>query len=329
MKNHFGNRAIAGVLLIAASLTQTVTLLASTIVPGTSDLWLAGMPNGTTASLDVAPNHSPVLVTEIPIVPGRAYAFSATGTVRNGPDPLPFAGPDADYVIPHEFGIENGIAVLTAPINSLIGVFLDASQPNLSVAPSGLDFSSAGSRNYLVLSPELKQPFFIGNGLTDLNAVQPSSRHPAPRSSFWGRRTDRAGTTTKVVFKWRSCQNPPRLHFWRPAAASWASPPGERSFSVSTTLDFISLAAVQLDAFSGITGTRNAIANLPWLLPKKQTRWRSVAQVPRQSERTTARCVLSRACRAVPFPQPAEQLWFASRSARRFFPSRDRPWTVT
>jgi hypothetical protein len=130
------------------------------------------MPDGSTASLDVAPNQSPVLVAEVTVTPGGAYSFSATGAVRNGPDPLVFAGPDGGDGIIHEYGVENGIAVLTAPINSLIGVFLDASQPDLSAAPSGLDFSTVASRNYLSLSPELKQPFFIGNGLADSNAVQ-------------------------------------------------------------------------------------------------------------------------------------------------------------
>lgn len=165
-------RSVARALTTVALLTQTGTLLAITAVPGTSDLWLAGMPNGTTASLDVAPAQSPKLVTEIAVVPGAAYSFSATGLVRNGPNPTVFVGPDGDFVIPHEFGVENGIAVLTAPLNSLIGVFLGAFQPNLSVAPAGLDFTTTASRNYLTLAPALKQPFFIGNGLTSTAAVQ-------------------------------------------------------------------------------------------------------------------------------------------------------------
>ena len=70
---------------------------------------------------------------------------------------------------PHATGVggaENGIANVFAPANSLIGVFLDASQPDSSPAPAGLSFSTAASWDYTVLSPGLKQPFFIGDGLT-------------------------------------------------------------------------------------------------------------------------------------------------------------------
>jgi hypothetical protein len=130
------------------------------------------MPDGSTANLDVAPAHSPVLVTGIGVIPGAAYSFSATGAVRNGGDPLVFAGPEGDAPIEKEFGSENGIAILNAPINSLIGVFLDSSQPNTSAAPSGLDFSTMASRDYFSLLPLLKQPFFIGDGLTSSNIVQ-------------------------------------------------------------------------------------------------------------------------------------------------------------
>jgi hypothetical protein len=53
---------------------------------------------------------------------------------------------------------------LTAPIDSLIGVFLGAAQPDLSAAPGALNFSTLGSRDFAALSPLLKQPFFIGDG---------------------------------------------------------------------------------------------------------------------------------------------------------------------
>jgi T5SS/PEP-CTERM-associated repeat protein len=152
-----------------ASLTTT---LGPNVATGTSNLWLAGMPNGSTSSFDTAPNQSPSAVRGVDITPGAAYVFSATGMVSNGPDPTPLMGPEGGPPIPHEFGVENGIGVLTAPINSLVGMFLGPDQPSLTAAPSGLNFTSAASRDFAVLSPLLKQPFFIGDGLTSTGDVQ-------------------------------------------------------------------------------------------------------------------------------------------------------------
>ena len=141
---------------------------ASTIVPGTADPWLAGMPNGSTASiLDSAPGQSPVQVL-LAFLAGDLLTFSTTGLT----DHCDFggcglAGPDGDLIEPptgHATGAENGIANVVAPIDSLIGVFLGPAQPNLSAAPAALDFSTPALRDFATLSPVLKQPFFIGDG---------------------------------------------------------------------------------------------------------------------------------------------------------------------
>jgi hypothetical protein len=64
-------------------------------------------------------------------------------------------------------GVSNGIAGLNAPFSALIGVFLDDSQPDTTGAPASLDFSGGGlGIDFSSLSPALKQPFFIGDGLT-------------------------------------------------------------------------------------------------------------------------------------------------------------------
>ncbi len=143
-------------------------------VPGTSDLWLAGMPDGSTASYnsgsvepaDVAPAQSPVLVSGIPIVPGTMLLWTADGLVEHPGD---IAGPDgATWVgsYTHFTGAENGISDIQVPIDSLLGVFLGPSQPNLSPAPGALDFSTEANRDYLTLSPLLQQVFFMGDGVT-------------------------------------------------------------------------------------------------------------------------------------------------------------------
>jgi hypothetical protein len=154
------------VILIFALSAQAVQVW----VPGTSDPWLAGMPNGSGASyFDYAPGQSPALV-GITITPGTSYIFSASGLVDHGLTPPVLTGPDgdlADLIQTHWTGAENGIANMNAPYNSLLGVFLGPDQPNLSGAPDILDFTSSASRNYLTLSPLLKQTFFIGDGLTD------------------------------------------------------------------------------------------------------------------------------------------------------------------
>jgi len=142
---------------------------ATTIVPGTSDPWLAGMPNGSTASfLDSAPGQSPVQVL-LAFLPGDLLTFSATGlTDHCDGGGCGLAGPDGDLLEPptgHSTGAENGIANVIAPIDSLIGVFLGPAQPDSNPAPGALDFSTPALRDFASLSPLLQQPFFIGDGL--------------------------------------------------------------------------------------------------------------------------------------------------------------------
>lgn len=140
---------------------------------GTSDPWLAGMPNGSTASGgSVAPTYSPVRA-DVTVIGGQAYTFAATGSVSHG-GPTLSSGPDGrpGVLFTHQAGAENGIANITVQINALLGVFLNDSQPNTTVAPPALNFSTAASMDFTSLSPQLKQPFFIGNGLTSSGVTQ-------------------------------------------------------------------------------------------------------------------------------------------------------------
>jgi hypothetical protein len=156
------NRSLA----IAASLIPFFASAANAlVVPGTADPWLAGMPAGSTASSgDVAPAESPVLVSGLTLSAGEALTFSVTGSVSHVSAPSGLT-PDGDGFTSHSAGAQNGIAGLTAPFDSLIGIFLDAAQPDTSAAPSALNFSTLGT-SFASLSPLLKQPFFIGDGLT-------------------------------------------------------------------------------------------------------------------------------------------------------------------
>jgi hypothetical protein len=168
-------------------------------VPGTSNPWLAGMPAGSTDSgLDSVPTQSPVLVSGVAITPGAGYTFEATGGVHyvGGGSLYP---PDGFGAGPHAPGASNGIAPLTAPWNSLVGVYLDDSQPSLSAAPAGLDFTTAASRDYTTLSPQLKQPFFIGDGLNSAGAKQ-TVVAPAGASRLYLGTMDGAGWYNNVGF---------------------------------------------------------------------------------------------------------------------------------
>ncbi len=154
-------------LMVLAIPTHSAALT----IPGTSDPWLAGMPNGsldnvgTPEPADAAPTYSPVMVTGITITPGVMLQWMATGQVGHPGD---VAGPDgaSSYITSHTVGANNGISDILAPIDSLLGVFLGPNQPNLSSAPGQLDFSSAANRDYLTLNPQLQQVFFMGDGFT-------------------------------------------------------------------------------------------------------------------------------------------------------------------
>lgn len=136
-------------------------------VPGTSDLWLAGMPDGATASGgDRAPQQSPVEVMFIEILVGSNLKVSATGQTANGSNSS-LDGPDGEagnQRQSHES--ENGISGVISPIDSLIGVFLSEERPNSRPAPEMLNFGELSSRDYLRITPKIKQTFFIGDGLT-------------------------------------------------------------------------------------------------------------------------------------------------------------------
>lgn len=143
-------------------------------VPGTSDPWLAGMPNGSGASYgDVAPTHSPVQVLGLGFSAGNLLTFAATGTTDHCDfGSCGFAPAEGDFsesIWSHSPGAENGISDVVTPIDALIGVFLGPTQPNLNPAPGALNFSTAASRDFASLAPLLQQVFYIGNGLRNDN----------------------------------------------------------------------------------------------------------------------------------------------------------------
>jgi hypothetical protein len=171
--------AIAAALLIAgAASSPAFAETVFTTVSGKASPYLAGMPPGSTCCLnesppnDTAPEESPVQVFGIPLSPGTVLTFSVSGGVSNEGLP-PTDPPDGGVFFTSPFsglpGTDqgNGIARMNAPVNALVGVFLDDGVPSASPAPPGLDFSDGGlGTAFGQLCPGLRQPFFIGDGLT-------------------------------------------------------------------------------------------------------------------------------------------------------------------
>ncbi len=151
--------------------------VATISVPATANPWLAGMPDGTISLFgDSAPSNSPTQIPGLAVTPGASLYFSATGLISHAPPGEPLietSGPDGGTnILSHDFGPENGISDIHAPVNALLGVFLGPKQPDGSPAPDALDFGATGSRDYLSLSPQLQQVFFIGDGLTSTGETQ-------------------------------------------------------------------------------------------------------------------------------------------------------------
>ncbi|MBL9151910.1 MAG: VCBS repeat-containing protein [Verrucomicrobiales bacterium] len=142
----------------------TLAVPGSLIVPGEANLWLSGQPEFTPAEEeDVAFAQSPVLA-DIALVPGHDLVFQVFGGTHNGPDPGT-TGPDGGDAANHS--PENGIGPMSAPLNALVGVFVNDDTPAQPAPSLLLDFSNPDNRNLPILQPGLRQPFFIGDGLDD------------------------------------------------------------------------------------------------------------------------------------------------------------------
>lgn len=171
-------------------------------VPATSNPYLAGMPGGTRSTAgDRAPEQSPVLV-------GRSLrdaievSFAASGGVQNHPyDPPRYDPPDGSTATNHR--AEHGISEVTAPIDSLIGVFLNDDRPDGSPAPQPLDFHAIGW-HFVSLSPQLKQVFFIGDGTTGARVAGTNKKARVARRFVVPRGATRLFLATMDEYEWNN-----------------------------------------------------------------------------------------------------------------------------
>jgi hypothetical protein len=161
------------VLCPAAFLALSATgLMADIFVPATSDIWLAGQPNGSSVTgyfgSDFAPANSPVAVAAMG---GMDFNFSITGYTPVSVDGFCFdSTADGGACYADEFGFSpgpaNGISLAHLPAGALVGVFVAAGGPS-GPTPPALDFTASGiGTSFLSLNPALDQQFFIGDGLT-------------------------------------------------------------------------------------------------------------------------------------------------------------------
>jgi hypothetical protein len=123
------------------------------VVPGTADIWLAGQPNGSmlpdgSGGGDTAPADSPV---DVPVVGGGTLTLSASGGTSYTGGLCVGSSPDGGCtVLLSSQGPANGLSNLAAPMNALIGVFLDASFP---AGQPPASFDASGSNDFATLVP--------------------------------------------------------------------------------------------------------------------------------------------------------------------------------
>ncbi len=204
---------------IAAISTSTDT----EFVSATSDPWLAGEPDDTAGS-QADPNYtgfgqnvnhpfpndiagpiggknshgqrysSPTMV-NFNVTPGSTITLT---NVNGAADNDPYGGAyDAkgnsggsswSYTDGAANGVsEHGMSDLNTPLNSIVGVFLDAQVPdNAGTPPAPLDFSTQTARDYTSLSPKLRQPFYAGDGQTSNSSQQTITVPPNATRMFIG-----------------------------------------------------------------------------------------------------------------------------------------------
>jgi branched-chain amino acid transport system substrate-binding protein len=108
----------------------------------------------------------------------KTLFIHATGMAAADPGPEYGSGPDGNILQLERFpGDESatqfGISSLSAPWESLIGVFLADEYPDPSLAPEGLTILSAAET---VVNPKLHQSFFVGSGPTEFIVPEGATR---------------------------------------------------------------------------------------------------------------------------------------------------------
>jgi hypothetical protein len=165
---------------IARSAIASIGKVTTQTVPGLACPWLAGMPIGSSvpatggnptpayAGINSPPSFS--VTGGVPIrfaAAGGSTTWNPTSSSDSGT-----AGTEGDTAFIAAQAPVNGINTTYAPLNGMVGIFLDDNAPNTTAMAPSLDFSTDAERNFSTLSPQLKQVFYIGNGLDDAGNLQ-------------------------------------------------------------------------------------------------------------------------------------------------------------
>lgn len=166
--------------------------------PASGNLWLSGMPAGTQsknfrtdashvwdyAGTTSTPRQSALELDldSLDLQPGDSLTFEGLsgtasyvpGSSENSADGLSsmLVALGATYPGSPPTNSLNGMSNVRAPIGAIMAVFLTDDAPNLTSAPSCLDFGTAAQRDYATLSPQTKQVFFVGDGKRANGEVQ-------------------------------------------------------------------------------------------------------------------------------------------------------------
>ena len=118
-------------------------------------------------------------------------------------------------------GSEHGISNIIAPLNSVIGVFMDkngatygadstqeTTESSAPGTPAGLDFSTQTARDYTAVAPKLNQTFYVGNGQTSAGITQTIIVPPNTYELFLGSMdghewSNNAGGFTTTITQYR------------------------------------------------------------------------------------------------------------------------------
>jgi hypothetical protein len=178
-----GVRQTCDVSATAIAVVSTSTSVTNQVVSGQGDPWLAGMSSGSgsVSDGDTAPSQSPPMVMNV--TPGTVLTFTnVSGAVKHDPTlSADNANGNTSQIYSHnmddplnEPAVQNNIGNISAPIDSLIGVFLTNNAPNTQSAPTAtLDYTNQSTRDTInTTGLQTQEPFFIGTGATSTGSTK-------------------------------------------------------------------------------------------------------------------------------------------------------------
>ena len=190
MKNHL-RAVLAAATLVSSVVPEANATVIDVSVQGSDAIFLAGRTDvvipaadqpwstGTHLTRHGGPTPEEIQETlpqSISIAPGDIIRVldPAVGGIHffNGFGP-PFFGPSGNTPAGSDLTSLDGISGYKGPQGPLAGVFLNDTIPSSGPAPTTLDFTPGGlGIDFLTLSPELFQVFYIGDGVTAANVFQ-------------------------------------------------------------------------------------------------------------------------------------------------------------